>query len=54
MKKTFDCIKMKHDLQEQIYNEIKPSSDRDFLNKLIERSNKSQFCIQLTKNSKLT
>lgn len=40
MKKKFDCVKMKHEIQEKLYNELKPISGADFIDKLIEKARK--------------
>ncbi|MDA3899104.1 MAG: hypothetical protein PF637_01150 [Spirochaetes bacterium] len=41
--KEFDCVKMKHDLQENLYNSLKPESFDDYFNKLSCMREKSEL-----------
>ena len=41
--KEFDCVKMKHDLQENLYNSLKPESFDDYFNKLSSIREKSEL-----------
>lgn len=52
MNKDFDCVKMKHDIQEQLYNELAPTSTKDYFDKLIQRGRQSKLWYDLSRKNK--
>ena len=49
--KKFDCVKMKHDIQEQLYEELAPTSTEDYVDKLIGQARQSKLWLELSKKS---
>lgn len=41
--KKFDCIKMKQEIQEKLWDKIQPVSSQDYFNKLQKMIDKSEF-----------
>ncbi len=52
MNKDIDCIKMKQDLQEQLYKDIDPVDFDDYYYHLKERSKNNKFIKNLRNNLK--
>jgi len=50
--KTFDCVKMKHDIQRQLYEELNPTSMDDYYLKLSEYAKKSKLWQEFQARSK--
>ena len=51
MNKKFDCIKMKHELQEILYNKINPKNINDYFVKLNILSQNNELNNELKKQS---
>jgi|GEM_PF-4609484 hypothetical protein len=47
MKNEFDCVKMKHKMQEKLYAELKPRSIQDYFSKIIDYSQHSKLLAEL-------
>jgi hypothetical protein len=47
-----DCIAMKHHIQNQIWDELKPLSTEDYFKKLQKRIDNSKFAQQIIKRSR--
>ena len=54
MNKTFDCVKMKNDLQENLYNSINPIDFNDYVNKLKYRIKTNKLYQELKSKVKKT
>ena len=52
--KTFDCVKMKNDLQENLYNSINPIDFNDYVNKLKYRIKTNKLYQELKSKVKKT
>ena len=46
MKKSFDCVKMKNDIQEKLYKSLGANSAEDFIDKLTEKSKGSGLILK--------
>jgi hypothetical protein len=46
MNKKFDCVKMKHKIQKELYNKLKPKSVDDYFKKIIAYSKKSSLLMR--------
>lgn len=45
--KQFDCVAMKHEAQERLYNKLKPTSPQDYFEKLTNLSKQSKLWKEL-------
>jgi len=52
--KKFDCVKLKNELQEILYNELQSVSSEDYLKKLIKKFNQSAFLKKLKSKKRKT
>ena len=43
MNKDFDCVQMKHRIQEELYEEINPKNIDEYFDKLISSARKSEL-----------
>ena len=52
--KIFDCVKMKNEIQEKIYNEISPKTSKEYFEKLIKRTSNNPLWLALKKHNSST
>jgi len=49
--KLFDCVAMKHEAQERLYNKLNPTSPQDYFEKLTKLSKQSKLWQELQTKS---
>lgn len=49
--KTFDCVNLKNELQEKLYNDLEPENVKDYIEKLKESINSSKWINEIKKNN---
>jgi len=49
MNKKFDCVKMKNEIQQKIFDEIKPKNIKEYVEKINKSLNTSELFIRLSK-----
>jgi hypothetical protein len=52
MNKKFDCVEMKNQLQEKLYNKIEPKNIKDYFDKLNKYKKEDNFYKELKKQRK--
>lgn len=52
MNKSIDCLELKNKLQKQLFNEINVSSAKEYINKLKNSINKSEWINRFIAHSK--
>ena len=48
MNKKFDCVKMKNDIQQKIFNELKPKDIKEYVEKINNSLNDSELYKKLS------
>lgn len=52
MNKSFDCVSLKEELQEKLYNEINASSEKEYINKLKKLIESSKWVKSIIESKK--
>ena len=54
MSKSFDCVLLKNELQEKLYNEINASTEKEYINELKKSIDNSKWIKSIIENKKYT